>query len=720
MWCVYVGIVLFFVGGVVRLCLLLFCVFICFVDTRAPGHEIIRSWRETGVTPQRKTLATSGTKSARVPKDYLCFLCFSVAVQTFTSHDLASPVSHHKVLVIFSGLLLVMLLGALDATILATALPTIANELGALSHLSWIVSAYLLAQIVVTPIYGKLGDLYGRKRVLQFAIVLFLIGSALCGLSQSMTQLILFRAIQGLGGGGLMLTTQAVVGDIIPPIERGRYQGIFGAVLGVGSVAGPLLGGYFTSSLTWRWIFYINVPLGILAFVVLTATLPALGCYQRHVIDYLGGGLLAASLAGMVLVTDLGGVGYSFSSPLMIGLIVVSIVGLIVFIFVERRAEEPLLPLRLFRIRDVWITSVMGLINGFALLGSITYLPLFLQRVKGMSPTESGLRTIPFMAGTLITSTLAGQIASRTGRYKMFPIIGTAMVTLALFLISRMTADTTNLSIAGLMLLLGLGLGFFMQILIIAVQNAVEYHDLGVATSNATLFRLIGGSLGTTLLGAVLATRYLATKSLIASLSTVFLVASAVAFFGLLLAFLLPKRRLRKTIAAATESDFCGQAFALPQNSDSRALLLPGLAVLAGRTVRRGYVDAIVKRAGVDVDIEAAWLLVQIERKPGVNIHKLGRKGKIDPSKLEASRTELLEKSLIVPGRPAMYIRSPEQASTSTIGLWPRAANTWRNCGLSCHRKREKTLRRSCATLPASSSPKVKQRSGITTKGTED
>ena len=309
----------------------------------------------------------------------------------------------------------------------------------------------------------------------------------------------------------------------------------------------------------------------------------------------------------------------------------------------------PLLPLRLFRIRDVWVTSVMGLVNGFALLGSMTYLPLLLQIVKGMSPTECGLRTIPVMAGTLVTSTLAGQIASRTGRYKIFPMIGTAMVTLALFLISRMTAETTNLTIVALMLLLGFGLGFFTQMLIIAVQNAVEYHDLGVATASATLFRLVGGSLGTTLLGAVLATRLLETKSLLAPLGTVFFVASAVAFFGLLLSFLLPERRLRETIAAAGERDFCGHAFALPQNSDSRALLLPGLAVLADRAVRRGYIDAIVKRASADVSIEAAWLLMQIERKPGMSTYRIGRKGKVDPLKLQTSTAELLDKSLIAP-----------------------------------------------------------------------
>jgi EmrB/QacA subfamily drug resistance transporter len=570
-------------------------------------------------------------------------------MQTIASAGLPSSVSHDKVLVIFGGLLLVMLLAALDSTIVATALPTIVNELGGLAHLSWVVTAYLLAQTIVTPIYGKLGDLYGRKRVLQFAIVLFLIGSALCGLSQSMTHLILFRAIQGLGGGGLMVTTQAVVGDIIPPRQRGRYQGIFGAAFGVASVAGPLLGGYFTSNLTWRWIFYINLPLGILALAVLAATLSAQSSYKQHAVDYAGAGLLAASLAAVILVTDLGGVAYPFSSPLMIALLVVAVVGLIAFIFVERRAEEPILPLRLFRIREVWVTSAVGLITGFALLGSVTYLPLFLQVVKGMSPTESGLRMIPLMGGTLLTSILAGQIASRTGRYKIFPIIGTAMFTLAFFLISRMSAETTNQTIGLLMLLLGCGLGFVMQMLIIAVQNAVEYHDLGVATSNAILFRFIGGSLGTALLGAVLAKRLAASNSLIASLDTVFLFASAVAFLGLILSFLLPERRLRETIAAATEADVGGQAFAMLQDSDSRTQLLRGLAVLADRDVRRRYVAAIVTRAGVDLSPAAAWLLVQIEREPDTNIQELGRKGKADPNKLQSAKTELLDKSLIAP-----------------------------------------------------------------------
>ena len=573
-------------------------------------------------------------------------------MQAVATADLPANVSHDKILVIFGGLLLVMLLAALDSTIVATALPTIVNELGGLAHLSWVVTAYLLAQTIVTPIYGKLGDLYGRKRVLQFAIVIFLIGSALCGLSQSMMHLILFRAIQGLGGGGLMVTTQAVVGDIIPPRERGRYQGIFGAAFGVASIAGPLLGGYFTTNLTWRWIFYINLPLGILALVVLAATLPAQSSFVRHAVDYAGAGLLAISLAALILLTDLGGVVYAWASPTMIALIVVAIVGLILFSIVERRAAEPILPLRLFRIRDVWVTSAVGLIIGFALLGSVTYLPLFLQIVKGLSPTASGLWMIPLMGGTLSMSIVAGQIVSRTGRYKIFPIVGTAMVTVALFLISRMTTETTMLTTAGYMLLLGCGLGCVMQVLIIAVQNAVDYHDLGVATSNAILFRFIGGSLGTALLGAVLATQLNQTRSLIAALDTVFSLAAAIAFLGFLLSLFLPERRLRETIAAATEADIggdIGQAFAMPQTSDSRAQLLRGLSVLADRDVRRRYVAAIVERAGVDLSPGAAWLLVQIEREPNVNIQDLGRKGKADPIKLQHSKTELLDKSLVAP-----------------------------------------------------------------------
>jgi EmrB/QacA subfamily drug resistance transporter len=598
--------------------------------------------------------------------------------------DLTSQASHDNVLVVFGGLLLVMLLAALDSTIVATALPTIVGEFGGLAHISWVVTAYLLAQTIVTPIYGKLGDLYGRKRVLQVAIVIFLVGSALCGLSQSMSHLIIFRAVQGLGGGGLMVTTQAVVADVVPPRARGRYQGIFGAAFGFASIAGPLVGGYFTTHWTWRWIFYINLPVGIIALVVLAATLPAQSSFARHAIDYLGAALLAVTLASIVLVTDLGGTVYEFSSPLMIALIVISVAGLIAFVVVERRASEPILPLPLFRTRDVWVTSVVGLIVGFALIGSVTYLPVFLQIVKGLSPTESGLRMVPLMAGTLVTSIIAGQLVSRTGKYRLFPIIGTTIVTLSLLLISRMTAETSTLAASLYMLLLGLGLGFVMQVLIIAVQNAVDYRDLGVATSNAILFRFIGGSLGTALLGAVLATQLNAnvqrlmpgtaaldsispqalnglspalraayTEAFVASLSSVFLVAAVISFFGLLVALLLPERPLRETIAAAAETDIGGeiaQTFSMPTDTDSRKKLLRGLAVLADRDVRRRYIAAVVTRSGVDLSPIAAWLLVQIERERDIDVNELCRKGKCDARNLKTATDELLQKSLIAGG----------------------------------------------------------------------
>jgi DNA-binding MarR family transcriptional regulator len=365
----------------------------------------------------------------------------------------------------------------------------------------------------------------------------------------------------------------------------------------------------------------------------------------------------------------------------MIVLIVLAIAGLIAFVVVERRAREPILPLQLFRTRDVWVTSVVGLIVGFALIGSVTYLPVFLQIVKGLSPTESGLRMVPLMGGTLVTSIIAGQLVSRTGKYKLFPIIGTAIVAVSLLLISRMTAETSTLAASLYMLLLGLGLGFVMQVLIIAVQNAVDYRELGVATSNAILFRFIGGSLGTALLGAVLATQLHAnvnrllpgtaaldlispqalaglsasvraayTEAFVESLSTVFLVAAAIAFFGLLVALLLPERPLRETIAAAAEVDIGGeiaQTFAMPTDTDSREQLLRGLAVLADRDVRRRYIAAIVTRAGVDLNPTEAWLLVQIERERGVEVNELGRRGKCDAQKLKAATAELLDKSLI-------------------------------------------------------------------------
>ena len=403
--------------------------------------------------------------------------------------------------------MLVMLLAALDQTIVATALPTIVGDLGGLEHLSWVVTAYLLAQTVVTPLYGKLGDLYGRKRVLQGAIILFLVGSALCGLAQSMPELILFRAVQGLGGGGLMVGAQAALGDVVPARQRGRYTGLFIAIFGAASVAGPLLGGFITTNLSWQWIFYINLPLGFLAFGVLAATFPTVPRGARHSVDYLGTLLLAAGLTAVVLATTLGGTTLGWTSPQMILLAAGGALALVAFALVERRAAEPVLPPRLWKIRTFRVTSAVGLIIGFSLFGAVTFLPLFQQVVRGLSPTASGLQLLPLMGGLMISSVVSGRLIARTGHYRKYPIIGTGMTVLGLLLLSTMDSGTTELMAASFMAVLGLGLGMVMQVLILAVQNDAPYADLGVATAGATLFRSIGGSLGTATLGAVFTNR---------------------------------------------------------------------------------------------------------------------------------------------------------------------------------------------------------------------
>lgn len=535
---------------------------------------------------------------------------------------------------VFPALLLVLLLASLDQTILSAALPTIAGEFGGLEHLSWIVTAYMLASTAVSPIYGKIGDLYGRKIVLQAAIVLFLLGSILCGASQSMGELIAFRAIQGLGGGGLIVTTMAAVGDVIPPRQRGRYQGYFGAVFGVSTVVGPLIGGFLVEHLSWRWIFYVNLPLGILAFAALAWAFPRTGTSDRHEIDYPGALLLASTLTGLVLLTSLGGTVLPWRSGGTVGLALLSLASLMAFLFVERRAKEPLLPLSLFRNPVFAVSSAIGFIVGLSLFGAVTYLPLYLQVVKGVDPATAGLQITPMMGGVLFSSIISGRIISRYGRYKMFPIAGTAVMTLGLFLLSRLDVETPAMVASAYMLVLGLGLGMVMQVLVLAVQNAVSYTDLGVATSGTMLFRSVGGSIGVSLFGALFASnvmRLLASSgaevpvfpepaaiqalpdalraayldAFASALQPVFLIAASLAAIAFLLSLVLKEMPLRETTRPSDIAD----TFAMPRDPKSIAEAEKIMAILARRENRSIWYEGVARELQVSLPPNALWLL---------------------------------------------------------------------------------------------------------------
>ncbi len=596
--------------------------------------------------------------------------------------------------VVIGGLMLVMLLASLDQTIVSTALPTIVGDLGGLAHISWVVTAYLLAVTIVTPLYGKLGDLYGRKRVLQAALIIFLVGSVLCGQAQNMTELILFRGLQGLGGGGLMVGAQAAVGDIVSPRERGRYMGLFGAVFGVSSVLGPLIGGFFTSHIDWRWIFYVNIPLGVVALVTLAIALPSRAQSTKHAIDYAGAAALAVALTSLVLLTTLGGNTYAWMSAEIFALGALVLIGTAAFVAIERRAAEPILPLELFRNRTFVVAGAIGLVVGFALFGSLTYLPLFQQVVRGLDPTESGLQLLPLMGGLLIASIGSGQIISRIGKYRIFPILGTGIAMIGLYLLTGLEPGTSTVALAFHMAILGFGLGLVMQVLVLAVQNAVSYSQLGVATSGATLFRSIGGSVGTAIMGAVFthnlsaqleqaapggevaklgtsvdpsvlaklpeAARLEYVDAFSGALTPVFTLATIVVGVAFLLAWLLPEKPLRQTVETAG----LGEAFAAPRDSTSLTEAVGELFHLLDRGRRLSLIKETVERSGLDLGPGQGWMMVRVNHGKTIEPKLLAAEFPPTEERFGEIRQDLVDDGLVVLAPTGEVTVTPEGRTT--------------------------------------------------------